>query len=198
MAATEALLPYQPRVVVQTRGPLVVRDIDVLTRFDALRVNFSIPTDSEAVRMRFEPKTPPLDRRWQAVEELSAAGVPVGICVTPTLPIEDSERFADRIAAVNAAVVVTQDFHDAGGRFGADTGEAAAAIVSEFQLERGATREPMTWPGDLRERALAFEVRLSEHATPRTLDSEPPKSNVRFEDVLARSPDDDERPSRLN
>ena len=26
----EALLPHQPRLVVQTRGPLVVRDIDVL------------------------------------------------------------------------------------------------------------------------------------------------------------------------
>jgi DNA repair photolyase len=121
----EALVPHQPRVVVQTRGPLVVRDIDVLSRFDSLRVNFSIPTDSEAVRTRFEPKAPPLDRRWQAVQELTSAGVPVGVCVTPTLPITDAERFADRIASANPAVVVSQDFHDAGGKFGADTSEAA-------------------------------------------------------------------------
>ena len=121
----EALVPHQPRVVIQTRGPLVVRDIDVLSRFDSVRVNFSIPTDSEAVRVRFEPKAPPLDRRWAAVEELTASGVPVGVCVTPTLPIEDAERFADRIASVTPAVVVTQDFHDAGGKFGADTSEAA-------------------------------------------------------------------------
>jgi DNA repair photolyase len=121
----EALVPHQPRLVIQTRGPLVVRDIDVLNRFDAVRVNFSIPTDSEAVRMRFEPKAPPLDRRWAAVDELVAAGVPVGVCVTPTLPVEDAERFADRIVSINPAVVVTQDFHDAGGRFGADTSAAA-------------------------------------------------------------------------
>jgi len=72
----------------------------------------------------------------------------------------------------------------------ADTGEAAAAIVSEFQLEAGATREPIRWPTGLRERALAYEVSLSEHATPRTLDFEPPKSDVRFEDVLARVGED--------
>src|SRR6266536_4340479 len=35
----EALVPFQPRLVVQTRGPLVVRDIDVLRQFDAVRVN---------------------------------------------------------------------------------------------------------------------------------------------------------------
>jgi DNA repair photolyase len=121
----EALVPHQPRVVIQTRGPLVVRDTDVLSQFEGVRVNVSIPTDSEAVRVRFEPKAPPLDRRWAAVDELTAAGVPVGVCVTPTLPVADADRFAERIASVRAAVVVTQDFHDAGGRFGADTGEAA-------------------------------------------------------------------------
>src|SRR5881392_1002286 len=46
----EALVPHQPRLLVQTRGPLVVRDLDVLALFDSLRINFSIPTDSEEVR----------------------------------------------------------------------------------------------------------------------------------------------------
>src|SRR5207244_3056301 len=41
----EALLPHQPRLAVQTRGPLVVRDIDVLRQFRRVRVNLSIPTD---------------------------------------------------------------------------------------------------------------------------------------------------------
>src|SRR5262249_27969254 len=46
----EALLPHQPRLVVQTRGPLVVRDTDLLRQFRSVRVNLSIPTDSEEVR----------------------------------------------------------------------------------------------------------------------------------------------------
>ena len=41
----EAVLPHQPRLVVQTRGPLVVRDIDLLNQLSAVRVNVSLPTD---------------------------------------------------------------------------------------------------------------------------------------------------------
>jgi DNA repair photolyase len=128
----EALLPHRPRLVVQTRGPLVVRDIDVLRLFDSVRVNVSVPTDSEEVRRRFEPKAPPLERRWLALEELATAGVPVGVCVTPTLPLADPGGFADRIARLNPAVAVVQDFHDAGGRFGADTGPEAVRLRGEF------------------------------------------------------------------
>ncbi|HTU92632.1 MAG TPA: hypothetical protein VMF69_21300 [Gemmataceae bacterium] len=41
----EELLPYQPRLLIQTRGPLVVRDLDVIARFHSVRVNMSIPTE---------------------------------------------------------------------------------------------------------------------------------------------------------
>lgn len=127
----EALLPHQPRLVVQTRGPLVVRDIDLLQQFRGVRVNVSIPTDSEEVRRAFEPKASPLDRRWAAAAELKAEGVPVGICVTPTLPLADAGRFAERLAAFAPAVLVCQDFHDANGGFGADTGAAAKQLLAD-------------------------------------------------------------------
>ena len=58
----EAIVSHQPRLTIQTRGPLVARDIDVLKDFRSLRVNVSIPTDSERVRMQFEPKAPPLEK----------------------------------------------------------------------------------------------------------------------------------------
>ncbi|HTK75740.1 MAG TPA: radical SAM protein [Gemmataceae bacterium] len=128
----EALVPHQPRLLVQTRGPLVVRDIDVLRRFDHVRVNLSVPTDSERVRRTFEPKAPPLERRWQAVAELRAAGIAVGLCLTPLLPLEDAHAFARRIAAFRPDVLVAQDFHDSHGAFGADTGAAARALLAEI------------------------------------------------------------------
>jgi DNA repair photolyase len=133
----EAMIPHQPRLVVQTRGPLVVRDIDLLTQFRSLRVNLSIPTDSEDVRRQFEPKAPPLERRWEAARELRSAGVAVGICVTPTLPIEDAEGFAGRLAAFRPDVLVCQDFHDSGGRFGADTGESARRLLAAHNWGHG-------------------------------------------------------------
>jgi DNA repair photolyase len=129
----EALVPHQPRLVVQTRGPLVVRDIDVLRGFAAVRVNVSVPTDSEAVRTRFEPKAPPLDRRWAALAELKASGVPVGVCVTPTLPVADPAGFAEHLARFAPDVLVVQDFHDAGGKFGADTGGDAVRLRDELR-----------------------------------------------------------------
>jgi DNA repair photolyase len=127
----EALIAYQPRLTIQTRGPLVVRDIDVIRRFGSIRVNVSIPTDSERVRSLFEPKAPPLEKRWEALGELRAAGIPVGICVTPTLPIDDVETFANRLADFQPEVLVIQDFHDAEGRFGADTGKRAHQLLGE-------------------------------------------------------------------
>jgi DNA repair photolyase len=128
----EELVPFQPRLLIQTRGPLVVRDADVLRRFHSVRVNVSIPTDSEEVRQAFEPKAPPLERRWQALEMLRAEGLPVGVCVTPTLPLGDAAAFVRRIAAFRPDVLVTQPFHDAGGGFGADTGAAARAVLAGF------------------------------------------------------------------
>src|SRR6476660_5397010 len=54
-----AMLERQPRLAIQTRGPLVVRDIDLICQFRSLRVNISLPTDSERIRLQFEPKAPP-------------------------------------------------------------------------------------------------------------------------------------------
>lgn len=125
------LVPYQPRLLIQTRGPLVVRDLDVLKQFGAVRVNMSIPTDSEEVRQAFEPKAPLLERRWEAIAAVREAGLPVGICVTPMLPLEDPEAFVARLAAFRPDVLVVQDFHDSGGGFGADTGAAARQLLAE-------------------------------------------------------------------
>jgi DNA repair photolyase len=152
----EAIVPHQPRLLVQTRGPLVIRDVDVLRRFDRVRVNLSIPTDSERVRLAFEPKAPPLERRWQAAAELREAGVPVGLCLTPLLPLEDAQSFAQRVAAFRPEVLVVQDFHDSHGAFGADTGAPARAILAEVGWSRDdfvafnqlLQRQLPTWEGE--------------------------------------------------
>jgi DNA repair photolyase len=127
-----ALVPHQPRLLVQTRGPLVTRDIDVLSRFHAVRVNISIPTDSEKIRSLFEPKAPPLEKRWEALARLRAAGLPTGICVTPMLPLDDPKAFAERLCRFNPEVLVIQGFHDSKGAFGADTGIKARELLQSL------------------------------------------------------------------
>jgi DNA repair photolyase len=127
----EALVPHQPRLLIQTRGPLVVRDLDLLRQFRSVRVNVSVPTDSEEVRQAFEPKAPPLERRWEALAAIRAAGVAVGVCVTPMLPLEDADAFVRRLVDFRPDVLVVQDFHDSGGGFGADTGATARRLLSD-------------------------------------------------------------------
>ncbi len=127
----EAMLPYQPRLLVQTRGPLVERDFDLLKQFQNVRINMSIPTDSEAVRKAFEPKAPPLEPRWAAIAAARAQDIPVGICVTPLLPLEEPEGFVERLWEFNPNVLVVQEFHDSQGAFGADTGPQARRLLQQ-------------------------------------------------------------------
>jgi hypothetical protein len=74
-----------------------------------------------------------LERRWQAAAEVRAAGLAVGLCLTPLLPLSDPAAFAQRVAAFRPDVLVVQDFHDAGGRFGADTRDEARQLLSEWK-----------------------------------------------------------------
>lgn len=127
----QTVLPHQPRLLVQTRGPLVVRDVDLLEQFQSLRVNISIPTDDESVRETFEPKAPRLEARWQALATLKSAGIPIGVCVTPMLPISDPEAFAARIAALEPDLVVTMYSHNRKGGVGAHTRETARRLLAE-------------------------------------------------------------------
>jgi DNA repair photolyase len=128
----EALLPHQPRLLVQTRGPLVERDFDLLTQFDHIRLHMSIPTDDEEVRQAFEPKAPPLDRRWTVLHAAKAQGIPLGICVTPMLPLCNPDAFLTRVQEIDPEVLVVQDFHNSHGGFGANTSDKAWSVVQRL------------------------------------------------------------------
>ena len=67
----------QPRLVIQTRSPLSARDIDLMQRFDHLRVNMTVTTDSDTIRKHFEPSCPSNDLRIEALARIKAAGIRV-------------------------------------------------------------------------------------------------------------------------
>jgi DNA repair photolyase len=72
-----------------TRGPMVVRDVDVLTtlaRRAHLSITFSIPTLDEDVWRKTEPGTAHPRQRLRAIERLAAAGLRVGVGMAPILP----------------------------------------------------------------------------------------------------------------
>ncbi len=94
----DALLSRPPRVfVIQTRGPLIVRDLARLAELSTrttLRVSFSLTTNREAVRKLYEPHCATLDCRLKAIRELRAAGIRTFATLAPLLPC-DPEQLAE-------------------------------------------------------------------------------------------------------
>jgi DNA repair photolyase len=115
----EELVEVQPRLTIQTRSPIALRDIDLFQKFEYIRINFTITTDSEEVRYRYEPHCPAIEARLKAAKKVAQAGVPIGISISPMLPIKDVEAFGQRIAELNAAEYVTQFFKPTRSRFSA-------------------------------------------------------------------------------
>lgn len=91
-----------------TRGPLVVRDIDVLA--DAARrcdvmVSVSIATLDDSLGAWLEPGVAPPRQRLRAVRMLSEAGIRAGVALAPILPglTDDARGMAAVLAAARDA-----------------------------------------------------------------------------------------------
>ena len=98
------LLCPTTEVIVHTRSPLVLQDLDLLRAFgDRLSVGLSIPTDDDTVRQVVEPHAPAIPSRWAAAERLAAAGIQVSIGVAPLLAVHDAKAFARRAKASGAS-----------------------------------------------------------------------------------------------
>jgi DNA repair photolyase len=72
-----------------TRGPMIVRDVDVLVelaRRADVGITFSIPTLDHEVWRKTEPGTAPPHQRLRALKTLVDAGVKVGVGMAPILP----------------------------------------------------------------------------------------------------------------
>lgn len=110
----EAMAEDPPQfLLVQTRSPLVVRDIDLLRQLgDRVRVSMTVETDLEAVRKALTPSAPPLAARWRAIRELREAGIPTQAAVSPLLPCSDA--FPALIAEAVDRVVVDDFFRGDG------------------------------------------------------------------------------------
>lgn len=102
----EVLAEARNPVAIVTKNRLVTRDLDHLTALashDAAAVYLSLTTLDTELRGVMEPRTSPPAARLAAVDELSKAGVPVGVLVAPVIPgLNDHELPALLAAAANA------------------------------------------------------------------------------------------------
>ena len=85
----EALHDFSNPAAMITRGPMIVRDIDVLgelSRRADMHITFSIPTVDDDVWRKTEPGTAHPRQRLRALEKLVAAGIDAGVGMAPILP----------------------------------------------------------------------------------------------------------------
>jgi DNA repair photolyase len=107
-ACLEALAAASNPFSLITRGPMIVRDVDVLQEAAAraeVSVNFSIPTLDREVWRKTEPGTAPPRQRLRALKALVDAGVRAGVGMAPILPgISDRpEQLAEVVRAAREA-----------------------------------------------------------------------------------------------
>jgi DNA repair photolyase len=87
---------------ITTKSVLILRDLELLGRVSdrhRFSVHMTVTTTDEGLARLLEPKAPPPARRLEAVQQLSRAGVRVGVNAMPILPgLNDSDRNLDAMA----------------------------------------------------------------------------------------------------
>jgi DNA repair photolyase len=101
---TSAWTPFS----IVTRGPLVVRDVDVLQAAServGVNVSVSLPTLDPDVWRTTEPGTAPPRSRLEAIRRLADAGIDVTVGMAPILPglSDRAEQLEDVVRAAKAA-----------------------------------------------------------------------------------------------
>jgi DNA repair photolyase len=100
-ACLEVLRDTSTAFSIITRGPMVVRDVEILAAAAArasVAVTFSVPTVDDEIWRRTEPGTAPPHQRLRAVRTLVDAGIRTGVGMAPLLPgLSDDPRELERV-----------------------------------------------------------------------------------------------------
>jgi len=110
----EILFQHDWPVIIQTRSPLVLRDLDLFQKAKNLDVGLSITTANDEIRRIFEPHAPPVGERLRAVAELHRQGIRTYVMIAPLLP--DAEKLVGLLAGkVDYVIVDRMNYHYADG-----------------------------------------------------------------------------------
>jgi DNA repair photolyase len=101
-----ALLEYDFPIVILTRSPLVLRDLDLLRRFSWVRVGCSI----SSVSTRFyEPGVVSVSRRIETLRKLRENGITTWVSMAPMIPklvLEDVDYVLKKLKVARVSCVV--------------------------------------------------------------------------------------------
>ena len=73
-------------VNIQTKMILILRDLDIIERFEEVEVGLTLTTDDERMARMFEPGASPVSERIAALEKIHSRGIRTFAFVGPLLP----------------------------------------------------------------------------------------------------------------
>jgi DNA repair photolyase len=134
-------------VTIQTRSPLVLRDMDIFNRAVHFEVGLTITTADEGIRKLFEPYAPSIRERLHALDELHRSGITTYAMIAPILP--GAELLAEDLKGkVDSVIIDRMNYHYAdwiyrkyrledkrSDDFFQRTGHALANACSKFGIE---------------------------------------------------------------
>lgn len=152
--ALEVLLRRDFPVIILTRSPLVLRDLDLLKKFRWMRVGFSI---SSVPGRTYEPGVAPVERRIETLRALGDAGIKTWVSMAPLVPgmmgidVRDllSKLRAAGVSSVSAGILRFQGYEKSREMFervsgvpaseliqgGSEMAEAVRKLIDEFGFE---------------------------------------------------------------
>ncbi len=92
----EILSKHDWPVTIQTKSPLVSRDLGLLRTFNDIEVGLTITTADDNIREIFEPNSPPIKERIETLEKLHSAGLKTYAMIAPLLP--KAERLVTQLS----------------------------------------------------------------------------------------------------
>lgn len=101
----EVLALYQFPLDILTKSPLVLRDIDIISKLKNVEVGLTITTDNDRVRKVFEPNAPPINARIEALRKLHKESIKTYTFVGPVLPM-NPESLAKQIRPYVGSVII--------------------------------------------------------------------------------------------
>ncbi|MBV8551886.1 MAG: radical SAM protein [Acidobacteriaceae bacterium] len=136
----QELIRRPPAVFVfQTRGPLILRDIDLvreLAQASTVRISFSITTDRDDVRRRYEPHCESNQVRLRAIRQLRDAGLEVYATLAPLLPC-NPEALAQLAIEASGRDLIGDPLHIRPTKaHGATTRETAFEVARRYGEEK--------------------------------------------------------------
>lgn len=116
-------------LVIQTRSPLVGRDLDRLAAIPYAVLSMTVETDDQALLTRLGGG-PAIAKRLEVLREAKAAGLRTQVTVSPCLPY--SPDFADTLLSLGADRLIVDDFLEGDGSGGSRTAQSPFAGVAGY------------------------------------------------------------------